>query len=398
MSSAAATLVAELGFWASLVAIAAAYVGYPLGLIVLRRLDVRFGPRRLANSSEPVEPPSVSVLVAAYNEQGVIAQKLLNLLRSSYPGELEIIVASDGSTDETNARVEAVGDPRVRLLALRRGGKTEALNAAARAASGVVLVMTDATTEFAASTLADLVAPFSDPRVGCVGAELVYRADGGAEVARGTGAYWRYERRLKTLEAEICSLIGCSGALYAVRASAHREIDAELDDDFTMPWHVYDQGFYTAYATGAVSSESANEDERADFRMRVRVVIRATNALWKGRRFWNPFRLGWFASQLFAHKVLRYAVPYFLIAAAVFHVFLVVSAGGTTIYDWLLIPHVAVYVAAAIGCISLARGWGLALVHIPFYFLHLNLAALVGTTKFLLGDRAVTWDTERAVG
>ena len=389
----------ELCFWASLAGTGFAYAGYPIVLTLLAKAGVQFGPRRPPRAGQaPSEPPSVSVLVAAYNEEGAIVRKVMNLLESDYRGDIEVIVASDGSSDQTNSLVEAIADGRVRLLALPRGGKTRALNAAAASANGRILVMTDATTELAPGTLADLVAPFADRSVGCVGAELVYRTDGGAEVARGTSAYWRYERRLKSLEAEICSLIGCSGALYAVRAAAHRPIHEELDDDFTMPWHVYDQGFYTAYATGAVSSETANEDEAADFRMRVRVVIRAVNALWKGRRFWNPFRTGWFAAQLFTHKVLRYAVPYLLLVAAIAHAVLALSDTAPDIYRWLVIPHLLVYVCALVGRTSLKRGWGLPFVHIPFYFVHLNAAALVGTLKFFAGSRAITWDTERAVG
>jgi cellulose synthase/poly-beta-1,6-N-acetylglucosamine synthase-like glycosyltransferase len=334
-------------------------------------------------------------LVAAYNEEAVIAAKVQNLLEAGYPASIQVIVASDGSNDRTDELVSAITDQRARLLDLPRGGKTRALNAAAEAATGEVLVMTDATTHLAPGTLEALVAPFADPKVGCVGAELEYMSENGSGVGKGTSAYWRYEQKLKSLEARVCSLIGCSGALYAVRAAAHRPIHVELDDDFTMSWQVYDQGYFTAYARGAVSSEAANEDEAVDFRMRVRVIIRAVNALWKNRRFWNPFRYGWFSLQLVSHKVLRYAVPWFLAAAFMLHIAILAEGTARPVYAALAAGHVGVYACAVLGKFSIARGWNIPLVHIPFYFMHVNAAAFVGTAKFLAGNRAVTWDTAR---
>ncbi|MFT6398776.1 MAG: cellulose synthase/poly-beta-1,6-N-acetylglucosamine synthase-like glycosyltransferase [Bradymonadia bacterium] len=389
------TIALQFVFWLALGLVGYVYVGYPLLLVLADRLGLRFGPKRESESSSSGPLPSVSVLVAAYNEEAVIAAKVQNLLEAGYQASIEVIVASDGSSDRTNEIVSAITDQRVRLLDLPRGGKTCALNAAAAVATGEVLVMTDATTHLAPGTLEALVAPFADPKVGCVGAELEYVSEDGSAVGKGTSAYWRYEKKLKSLEAKVCSLIGCSGALYAARAAAHRPIHPELDDDFTMSWQVFEQGYFTAYARGAVSSEATNEDEAADFRMRVRVVIRAVNALWKNRRFWNPLRYGWFALQLVSHKVLRYAVPWFLAVALVLHVAILADGTAHPAYAALAVGHLGIYACAMIGKFSIARDWKIPLVHIPFYFMHVNIAALVGSAKFLIGNRAVTWDTAR---
>lgn len=389
------TAALQASFWLALSIVGYVYAGYPILLMVADRSGRRFGPKRDAQVDADTVLPSVSVLVAAYNEEAVIAAKVANLLTAGYPALIEVIVASDGSSDRTNEIVEAITDRRVSLLDLPRGGKTRALNAAAEAATGDVFVMTDATTHLAAGTLEALVAPFADPKVGCVGAELEYVSEDGSAIGEGTSAYWRYEKKLKSLESRVCSLIGCSGALYAARASAHRPIHEELDDDFTMSWQVYEQGYFTAYARGAVSSEATNEDEAADFRMRVRVVIRAVNALWKNRKFWNPFRYGWFAMQLVSHKVLRYAVPWFLLAALVLHAAILAEGSCRIFYSLLAVGHIGVYLCAILGKYSISKGWKIPLLHIPFYFMHVNAAALVGSAKFILGDRAVTWDTAR---
>lgn len=389
------TIALQIAFWLALAIVGYVYAGYPILLVVVDRLNLRFGPKRGAQPNAEGAPPSVSVLVAAYNEEAVIAAKVRNLLAANYPASIEVIVASDGSGDRTSEIVSSITDQRVRLLELPRGGKTRALNAAAAAATGDVLVMTDATTHLAVGTLEELVAPFADPKVGCVGAELEYVSEDGSAVGKGTSAYWRYEKKLKALEAGVCSLIGCSGALYAARAAAHRPIHPELDDDFTMSWQVYEQGYFTAYARGAVSSEATNEDEAADFRMRVRVVTRAVNALWKNRRFWNPFRYRWFALQLVSHKVLRYAVPWILAIALVLHGAILIEGTARPLYGVLAVGHLGIYISAVLGKFSIAKGWRIPLVHIPFYFMHVNAAALVGSAKFLAGDRAVTWDTAR---
>jgi len=371
----------------SLAVVAYVYAGYPLLLLVLRRF------RRMRVVAAPTTP-TVSVIVAAYNEERALPRKLQNLLTLDYPPDrVEILVASDGSTDGTGDVVRALGAARVRLLELPRGGKTRAINAAAAAATGDVLVMTDATTAFTPDTLARLVEPLADARVGCVAADLTY-AEGASGVARGTGAYWRYERWLRALEADVSGVIGCSGALYAVRRALFQPVHAELDDDFTMPGVVYARGFMTALGHGAISHEEPNEDEDADFRMRVRVATRAVNALVRRREVMNPLRFGLFAWQMFSHKALRYLAPVFLVTALCAHVGLAILAPSWAVAV-LGVGHVGVYAVAGLGAWSQRGGVRLPLVHIPYYFVLVNAAALVALARYAGGDRAVTWETKR---
>ncbi len=401
-------LATSVVFWCLLGAVLWVYFGYPALVVMLARRGARMGhlrkgqadaegaPSDAEGATSDVELPRVTVVVAAFNEEAVIDDKIRCVLASAYPADrLEIIIASDGSTDGTAAKVQAWSDPRVRFMDLPRGGKTTALNAACAAATGEILVCTDATTELAASTLKTLIAAFADPRVGCVGADLEYVSEQGTAVGAGTGAYWRYERAIRRSEAAVCSMIGCSGALYAVRAAAHRPIHAELDDDFTMPWEVYDQGYVTAYAVGAVSREPTNEEQGADFRMRVRVALRAINALTRRRRYLNPLRYGWFAVQLMSHKWLRYAVPWALLALLPLNVLLVATGPCRILYGVLLAGQAFIYAISLLGGLSARAGWKVPIVHIPYYFMHMNAAALVAWLRFAGGDRAITWDTSR---
>lgn len=395
-------LAIAVAFWLCVFLVGWVYVGYPALLALLRRAGVRLGHGRARDRGDATPVRSVSVLVAAYNEEAAIETKVRALLASDLgavadgtaPRSLEILVASDGSGDDTNRIVEAIDDPRVRLLALPRGGKTTALNAAAAEATGDVLVMTDATTALGADALRGLVEALERPGVGCVAAELVYRSADGSSVGLGTGAYWRYETAIRRMEAEVCGLIGCSGALYAVRASYHRPIHAALDDDFTMPWEVYDQGAVTVLVPGALAEEPTNESGGADFRMRVRVALRAIHALIVRRRYTNPLRYGWYAVQLLSHKLLRYLVPWFLLGAFVATVMLVAARYGA-IYGVALVAQIGLYGAAAVGAVAQRVGVRVPGVFVPYYFVHLNAAAFVAWLRFASGDRAVTWDTDR---
>ncbi len=376
-------------FWTCLAMVAWSYVGYGIFLAVV----ARFRSRPVA--AEPCEP-SVSVVIAAYNEEKAIASKIENLLALEYPSEkLQVVVASDGSSDDTGPIVESFAGRGVVLVDLPRSGKTTALNAAAEAATGEVLVFTDATTEFTTETLRTLVEPLADPTVGCVGAELDYVA-GATAVGRGTTAYWRYERALKRMESDVCSLIGCSGALYAVRASAYTPMHPELSADFALAGEVFEKGHRVVYGHGAISREEVNPEPKADFRMRVRVVVGTIHSLVVKRALLNPFRYGFFAVQLWSHKVLRYLAPVLLLVALAAHVTLVVDGrSAPMLYRVLLVGHVGVWVAAAAGWVATRTGIRIPLVNIPYYFAHMNAAAVVAIARYIGGDKAITWETER---
>ena len=390
------TVIAALVFWGSLAAVAWTYAGYPLLLLALARLRPRARGAQPQSRSAPFEP-TVTVIISAYNEEKAIRQKLETTLELDYPSQkLEVIVASDSSTDRTHEIVRELA-PRVRLVALpERGGKTAAQNLAAAAAGGEVLIFTDATTALNRDSLRQLCACLADPRVGCVGAELDYVSEGGSAVGKGGGLYWRYEKRVKELEAQVSTLIGVSGCLYAVRAGAYRPIEPDLISDFVIAGDVFQRGFITVYGGGAVSSEKTHEETGAEFEMRVRVIVRTINALVRRARMLNPFRYGFFSFQLFSHKVLRYLVPELLLTILASGLWLALRGEtAAPLYRALTVGQLALYLAAALGWVRQKMGLRLPLVHIPFYFLVVNLAALWALVLYLRGERKVTWTTVR---
>jgi glycosyltransferase involved in cell wall biosynthesis len=381
----------QLVFWILLLATAWTYLGYPLLLLALARVRTR-------TLQTGALEPAVTVVISAYNEEKAIRRKLESTLALDYPpGKLEVIVASDCSTDRTHDIVREMEARGVRLVVLpERAGKTAAQNLAASVAKGEILIFTDATTEFNRDTVRGLCAAFADPRVGCVGAELEYVSEGGSAVGKGGGLYWRYEKRVKELEARVSTLIGVSGCLYAVRASAYRPIDPDLISDFVIAGDVFQRGFITVYGGGTVSSERTHEETGKEFEMRVRVIVRTINALVRRARMLNPLRYGFFSFQLFSHKVLRYLVPELLLGLFASGLYLALSdLPAAPFYRAFTITEVALYLCAALGWVRQRLGLRLPLVHVPFYFVVVNLAALWALVLYLRGERKVTWTTVR---
>ncbi len=323
-----------------------------------------------------------------------IGDKLTNSLALDYPQEkLQILVASDCSDDSTHEIVESFANQGVELVILaERGGKTAAQNVATQKARGEIVVFTDASTEFAPETLRDLVRKFADDRVGCIGAELEYVSDKGTGIGKGAGAYWRYEKRVKEMEANVSSLIGVSGCLYAVRRALYTEIAPDMISDFAIASEIYSKGYITVYGRGAVSKEKTLENTKQEFNMRVRVAIRSINALIRYSHMLNPFRYGFFSIQLLSHKVIRYLVPELLIILMALHVSIVVIDGpNQPFYKWLLIPHLAVYAAALLGWLAQRFNIKIPGIHIPFYFMQANLAAFWALIRYIQGERKTTW-------
>lgn len=366
--------------WVCVLLLLYSYLLYPLLVWGLAR---RFGiPVRRA----PVLS-RVTIIVTAYNEQKCIRAKLDNLAGLSYPPELlEILVASDGSTDSTETIAANYEARSVRVLRLDgRRGKTACQNAAAAAATGDILVFTDATTRLESRALMALLESFADPTVGCVGGRLEYVAD--VEHATACGTYWDYELRLRAAESDFGSLIGVSGCLYAVRKSVYRKIDPEVISDFVIAMKMEEQGLRTVLAPDAVCFETTLTSGRQELSMRVRVVVRTLNAIVHQRQFLNPFKYGRFAWQLWSHKVLRYASPLLWLTALASNI----ALASETPYLLLLAAQLTLIAAGTTGCILQQRGRGLGMLQRPYYLLLTNAASLIATLRYLRGERMVVW-------
>ncbi len=372
-----------LVFWIASGLILYTYLIYPAVLWLLTRRT------RQPRLSEPAVWPSVSLVLAAYNEAGVIRAKIDNTLALDYPAErFQFIVVSDGSTDATDEIVAEYAQQGVCALRMpRNGGKTLAQNAGCRLATGDILVFSDANSMYEPQALKELVKPFADPQVGCVCGELHYANPRQAAAGKGEGLYWRYERFLKRHESLLVSALGANGSIYAVRRDLFVELDADIISDFIMPVRVWRNGYRVLYEPGAIATESAGGSFQAEFRRRTRIVSRSLRGLWTERAVLNPWTNGYFAMQVWSHKVLRWMVPVFLavmLAASL-------ALAGAPLYRLILGVQLIFYLLALLGYLFQNRVGRIALLYIPAYFCAINLGALVGIWNFLVGKRYQAW-------
>lgn len=371
----------------SLLLILYAYLGYPAAVACLAGLL-----RREVRKAE--SEPAVSVVIAAYNEAPVIAATIENKLGLDYPdGKLEIVVVSDGSTDGTDAVVARFAARGVRLVRQEpRGGKTSALNLALASVTGEIVVFSDANSLYAPDALRALVANFADPQVGYVTGRMVYLGKDGKPAGEGCGAYMRYENRLRLLETGIGSVVGVDGGIDAVRRSLYRPMAPDQLPDFVLPLMVVDQGYRVVYEPQALLCEQALVEDADEYRMRVRVSLRALWAMFAMRRLLNPLRFPLFAWQLFSHKVLRYLVFLFLVLA---YLSSAIKSGAGGWYLVLFLAQNLFYLAAAAARFAGEAGLLSRLLTFSRYFCLVNLAAGHAFLKFLMGKKQVLWQPRK---
>jgi cellulose synthase/poly-beta-1,6-N-acetylglucosamine synthase-like glycosyltransferase len=379
-------------FWGLVAFCLYAYVGYPVLLILASAVH------RQSHKCDETCTPSLSIVMAAHNEAAVIQAKLDNLLSQDYPPDrLEIIVASDGSDDETEAIVTHYRecDRRVRLLALPRRGKAHALNTAAASAQGEILVFSDANAMLDPGALRRLVRHFANPRVGGVAGNLCYassRKTGGAGM--GEVLYWRYDQWLKQLETQVGNAISADGALYAIRHALYVPItDPSTTDDFAISSRVVVQGYRLIYEPRATVSEATAGSSSREFRRKARIINRGLRSLFGLGDFLYPWRGGFYAVQLISHKLLRRLVPFALPLLLVASAFL---WPVSILYRITLIAQIVFYGLGIIGFLLRSTPWGrLWPIYGPYYFCQANVAALVGVTGLLRGERIAVWQPQR---
>jgi cellulose synthase/poly-beta-1,6-N-acetylglucosamine synthase-like glycosyltransferase len=380
-------LTAALMFWSSVAALFYTYAGYPLLIALVSALKHR-KVRRAAIQ------PTISVIITAYNEERDLRAKLDNTLALDYPRHLlEIIVASDCSTDRTDDIAREFVDHGIRLhRQSERLGKTAAQNAAVEHARGSIVLFSDATSLYEPDVLRAIVPNFADPEVGCVAGRLIYVDSSDSHVGRGARSYWGYETFLKTHESRAGSLIGASGCLYAVRKAAYVPLYHEACSDFIIATKMVEQGLRAVYEANAVCTEQTNRQSDKELKMRVRIIAQTFTDLWRHRAMLNPFRSGFYAVQLLSHKVMRYLVPFFLMglffASAVL-------ASDALFYRIAFAAQLAGYACPLLGWMLDRVGIQSRLLAFPQYFILANLASLIACYQFLRGERYARWEPIR---
>ncbi len=376
----------EFIFWICIGLVVYVYAGYPLIASLLARLT-----RRQVQSSHNGAPqPTVTVVIAAFNEAAHIEETVRNKLSLDYPAEkINVIVVSDESEDGTDEIVRSINDSRVRLIRqIPRAGKTSALNLALPEASGEIVVFSDANSLYQDDALNHLVAVFADPTVGYVTGRMVYKAPDGSLTGEGCSTYMTYENALRAIETDLGSIVGVDGGVDAIRRTIYTPMNADQLPDFVQPLTVREQGYRVIYQPKALLYEDALASTNDEFRMRVRVGLRAFHALKDKAALLNPFRFGIFSWQLFSHKVLRYMAFLFMITALVVNVPLALT--GSLFWMTMLMAQIVFYLLAIMGH-GLRHKNPPKIIGLIYYLCVLNVASAMAWVQFLQGRKQVIW-------
>lgn len=376
----------ELALWGGIALVFYAYIGYGPTIWAISRVLNR--PVRRSD-----DLPSVTLLIAAFNEEDVIAAKLENSFALDYPRELlEIVVVADGSSDGTCDVVLRYADRGVRLMHQpERRGKNHAMNRAVPMARGEILVFSDANAYFERPAIRHLVRNFGDPRVALVaGEKRVARGDG--TVGDAEGMYWRYESWLKRLDSRVSSVMGAAGEIFAVRKACYAPPPADaIIEDFMLSMGLVRDGWRVVYEPEASAVEEASPNASEEFKRKVRIVAGGWQAVVRLWPLVTP-RYGVVAFQFVSHRVLRWvAVPFLLPIVLGLNV----ALAGEPLYQGLLALQMIFYGLALLGYLLERRGRTWKPAYLPFFFVFLNWAAACGAWRYWMGSQAVTWEKVR---
>lgn len=371
----------ETLFWFALFFILYAYFGYPSILWVLTRWR-----SRPVLKGEII--PQVSFIITAYNEEKRIQEKIENTLQQDYPREkLEIIVASDCSSDRTDEIVKSFANKGIRLIrAPERKGKEAAQKLAVQEASGEILIFSDVATILQPDAVRKIVRNFADPTVGC--ASSIDKIIDTAGKASGEGAYVRYEMFLRHLETRTNTLVGLSGSFFAARRAVCQKWQPNLQSDFNILLNSVHIGLRGVSDPESIGYYKTIADETKEYERKVRTVLRGLAVFMKSLPMLNPFRYGLFSWQLLSHKLCRWLVPFAMVAVFVCNATLIYSS---PFYLSLFLLQCAGY------CIALQAIWRNRLsenpfLKLPIYLVIVNLSILDAWCRYCRGERVVRWN------
>ncbi|HEY5286696.1 MAG TPA: glycosyltransferase [Solirubrobacteraceae bacterium] len=377
----------EIVFWASVGLIAWTQVGYAIAVGVLARLFAS-APKAAVAVQARTDPPnqSVSLIVAAHDEQAVIATKVANALALRYPRELlQVIVACDGCTDDTARQASEAGADLV--LELPRGGKIVAQDTAVERSSGEIVAFSDANSGWEPDALGELVAAFADPQVGYACGQVRFmQGAAGAQATNQEGVYWRYEMAQRTSESRLSSITAGNGAIYATRRESYIVVDPIMGHDLSFPFNMVKRGWRAVYVPRALATEKMVPSIEGEFARKRRMMSHTWPIVLRGGML-SPrgYSFG-YAAMIFSHRLLRYLTPFLHAFAFLANIALV--AGGTRgVYELTLILQVVLGASAGIGGLVRVRP----LLIARYYFLT-TLAAAAGLWDWLRHGTAPSWE------
>jgi poly-beta-1,6-N-acetyl-D-glucosamine synthase len=382
-------------FWISLFLIVYTFAGYGLVLFILISVKRLFNKR--ISYDGLTELPTIALLVAAYNEEELIEEKILNCLALEYPREkIEFIFITDGSTDKTTDRIRKYQE--ITLLHQdQRAGKMAAIKRAIPLIKEDVIVFTDANTFLNRESLTELVKHYQNPLVGAVAGEKRILVDDKADASSaGEGFYWKYESLLKRWDYELYSNVGAAGELFSIRTALYQPVEADtIIDDHMIAMRIAENGYIIAYEPNAYAMETASADIKEELKRKIRIAAGGIQSIMRLRKSANPFHHPLFTFQYISHRVLRWTItPFLLILVLLLNVFLVEKNAGL-IYIILLFGQVFFYALALGGFFLERKNLRVKILFIPYYFCIMNYAVIAGMIRYFKKTQSAAWEKSK---
>lgn len=379
-------------FWICLFFVLYTFVGYGFvlyGLVKIKRLF----SKPIAFKTD-TELPTVTILIAAYNEEDIIVQKVENTLALNYPKDkLQIMFVTDGSTDHTSDKIKRFPDV-ILLHEEARAGKMAAIKRAILFINSDITVFTDANTFLNADAILELVKHYQNSKVGAVAGEKRILVDEKADASSaGEGFYWKYESALKKWDYELYSNVGAAGELFSIRTRLYQPIESDtIIDDHMIAMRIAEKGYLIAYEPNAYAMETASANTKEELKRKIRIAAGGIQSIFRLKKAANPFYYPVLTFQYISHRVLRWTItPFLIILVFLLNIWIVLN-DGTDLYKLTLLGQILFYLLSLAGLFFERRNIRLKAFFIPYYFCVMNYAVIAGIIRFINKEQSAAWE------
>jgi len=379
-------------FWLCLFMITYTFIGYGFLLYILVKIKRLFTIPKVFSADAAL--PTVTLLVAAWNEELIITDKIKNTLLLDYPQELlQIIFITDGSTDRTPNLIYPHQEIKL-MHNSNRSGKMAAIKRAMPKVEGEIIVFSDANTFLNKGALHQLVKHYQNEKVGAVAGEKRIMVNAHADASSaGEGFYWKYESRLKKWDYELYSNVGAAGELFSIRASLYEPVASDtIIDDHMIAMRIAEKGYLIAYEPGAYASEMASANTKEELKRKIRIAAGGIQSIFRLKVAANPFRYPLLTFQYISHRVLRWTITPFLLVLALLANVAIASTYHDKLYLFLLMAQIAFYGLAILGMLMEQRNIRLKPLFIPYYFCMMNYAVAAGIVRYINQSQSAAWE------
>ncbi|RNL52570.1 glycosyltransferase family 2 protein [Pedobacter jejuensis] len=381
-----------IAFWISLFLIIYTFVGYGFLLLLLVKIKRRF--TKPFSFSNDAELPTVTILVAAWNEQDIIDEKVLNTIDLDYPkNKMQVIFITDGSTDETAEKISKYSE--IELLHENiRTGKMAAIKRAMPFVKNEILIFTDANTFLNKAAINELVKHYQNPKVGAVAGEKRIMVEELADASSaGEGFYWKYESKLKKWDYELYSNVGAAGELFSIRTALYQPVESDtIIDDHLIAMRIAEKGFIIAYEPNAYASETSSANVKEELKRKIRMAAGGIQSILRLKKAANPFHYPVLTFQYISHRVLRWTITPFLLILLVILNLIIVLNTDLILYQIILVAQLLFYFLSALGWFFERKNIKIKAFFIPYYFCIMNYAVLAGMIRYYKKNQSAAWE------